>query len=121
MNVIAELEKLNGEQEYDPGIVHYFGGGVYARRGNLRKGFTIEKHAHSYDHLSILGSGKVLLITEGKEPEEIVGPACIEIKKDTKHAIVALEDSVWFCVHATEFPDVDDLHTIKIGESNETI
>lgn len=121
MSIIDELEKLDGKQEYDPGIVHYFGAGIYARKATLYKGYAVQKHSHTYDHLSILASGKVKLVSDNEPDKEITGPACIEIKKGTKHAIVALEDCVWFCLHATEFADVDDLNNVKTGESNETI
>jgi DNA/RNA-binding domain of Phe-tRNA-synthetase-like protein len=41
-------------------------------------------------------------------------PACIEIKKQTNHMITALEDAVWFCVHATDETDVDRIDEVLI-------
>ena len=117
MDILEHLNEMNGVQEYDPKIIHYFGGGVYARQGHIKAGSAIQKHAHSYDHLSILGSGKVQLVSKD-EVVEYTAPACIEIKANIEHAIIALEDCIWFCIHSTEFADVDDLDSVKIGDLN---
>lgn len=117
-NILEMLKEMNGVQDYDPNIIHHFGGGVYARQGNIRKGSAVQKHSHTYDHLSILGSGKVKLVSELGE-QEYTAPTCIEIKAGVEHAIIALEDCVWFCIHSVEHADVDDLDSVKIGELND--
>jgi len=120
MSTILEKarEVPTGYFEHDPQIQHHFGAGVYARQAILLKNHTAKKHIHSYDHLSILGSGKVKVVTEENEVE-YSAPACILIEAGKEHAIVALEDSIWFCIHATEYADVDDIDSVKIGELNE--
>jgi hypothetical protein len=45
-----------------------------------------------------------------------MAPACIEITKNTLHNIEALEDSVWFCVHATEETNLDLIDEVLIGK-----
>lgn len=117
-NIFDILKEKQGGQDYDPNIIHHFGAGVYARQATLKAGSAIQKHIHSYDHLSILGSGKVKLFKNDGTEQEFIGPACIEIKAGIEHAILALEDCVWFCVHSTEFADVDDLDEVKTGELN---
>lgn len=107
-----------GTIDYDLGIVHHFGAGVYARQAILLKDHVVKKHIHEYDHLSILGSGKVVVSTEDGD-RIFNAPACILIEAKKEHAIVALEDSIWFCIHATEYADVDDIDGVKIGELND--
>ena len=117
MTILKQLQDMNGVQEYSPEIQHHFGSGVYARQGFIKKGSAVQKHSHTYSHLSILASGKVVLVSE-KENKTFIAPACIEIPANEEHAIIAVEDSVWFCIHATEFADVDDLDSVRIGEVN---
>ena len=100
--------------EIDLGIVHHFSDGVYARQMALPKDHFAVTHAHEYDHLSILASGRVIVEIDGNS-EEFAAPACINISAGKHHRIVALEDSVWFCVHATDETDVDKLDEVLIG------
>lgn len=30
MSILKQLQDMNGHQDYDPNIIHHFGGGVYA-------------------------------------------------------------------------------------------
>jgi quercetin dioxygenase-like cupin family protein len=82
-------------------VVHHFSAGVYAKEQYLKAGYSVETHAHKYDHLSIMAGGPVLVDCDG-EVTEYAGHACIHIKAGVKHKITALGDSVWFCIHATE-------------------
>ena len=85
--------------------VHHFGGKVYAKQYTLAAGASIVQHRHSFDHLSILASGKVMIHVDG-ETTELEGPACITIQAQKHHAIKALTDTVWFCVHAFDDHDL---------------
>lgn len=100
--------------EIDLGVVHHFSDGLYARQMMLPKDHFAVTHAHEYDHLSILASGRVTVDIDGKV-EEFVAPACINIAAGKHHRIVALEDAVWFCIHATDETDVDKLDQVLIG------
>lgn len=82
-------------------IEHHFGGGTYAKQYTLPAGEWIVQHKHVYDHLSILASGTVLLNVDGAT-REITGPACLVIEKNKHHAVKAVGDAVWFCIHATD-------------------
>lgn len=100
------------------GIVHHFGGGVYAKEAVIRKGYFAEQHEHPYDHLSILASGRVLVEVDGV-PKEYQGTHCITIAAGKAHKVTALEDSVWFCIHATDETDpskVDDVILNREGD-----
>lgn len=116
MKTISELHKeLNGTFEVDLGIVHNFSDGLYAKQMVIPKGYAVGQHQHEFSHLSILAKGKVLVKTD--ENEQIFeAPACIEIKKGINHAIIALENSTWFCIHATDETDVDNIDKVLIGK-----
>ena len=66
----------------------------------IPQGFEVQTHKHKFDHLSILAFGKVVVICDGVR-KGYIGDSCIIIKKNVAHSIVALEDSVWYCVHGT--------------------
>ena len=87
---------------------HFFTEGVYARKMSIPKGMQVPTHKHVYDHLSILAQGRVR-VAVGPVITEYVAPAMIEIKKNIAHKITAIEDSVWFCVHATDATDIESL------------
>jgi quercetin dioxygenase-like cupin family protein len=96
-------------------VVHHFSDGVYAKEQRLAAGFTVETHAHKYDHLSIMSGGPVLVDCDG-DVTEYIGYACITIKAGVKHRIEAKGDSVWFCIHATDETDptrVDEVLILK--------
>ena len=94
---------------------HHFSSGVYAREMTLKEGFYAETHSHKYDHLSILSSGAVI-VESNNESHFYEAPACIEIKAEVKHKITALSDVVWFCIHATEETDIEQLDEVLIKE-----
>lgn len=100
--------------DIDLGISHHFSDGVYARQMMLPKDHFAVTHAHEYDHLSILASGRVTVEIDGNA-KEFAAPACINIAAGKHHRIVALEDSVWFCIHATDETDPGKLDEVLIG------
>lgn len=57
-------------------------------------------HKHTYDHISLLAKGSVVVTVNGQETT-FTAPHMIYISKDYDHEIVALEDNtLWFCIHA---------------------
>jgi hypothetical protein len=94
---------------------HFFSQGLYAKKMIIPAGTQIPTHQHVYDHLSILAQGTVR-VTTGVVTQEYRAPAMIEIKKELVHTIRAIEDSVWFCVHATEETDIDKIDQTLISE-----
>ena len=99
--------------EIDLNISHHFSDGVYARKMLLPAGHFAVTHAHEYDHLSILAAGIVELEADGVV-QMLRSPACVTILANTHHQITALEDAVWFCIHATDETDVDKLDEVLI-------
>jgi quercetin dioxygenase-like cupin family protein len=96
-------------------IQHHFSDGLYAKECVFPKGSQIVQHKHHYDHLSILATGKVLVVEDDKE-YEVIAPACINIKANKHHGVLALEDCIWFCIHATSETDVDKIDEVLIKE-----
>ena len=97
-------------------LAHHFSDGLYAKEIPLKKGSFAVQHKHEYSHLSILAKGRVLVkIDESDDVEEFVAPACINIEAGKHHGIMALEDSVWFCIHATEETDLDKIDEVLIA------
>jgi quercetin dioxygenase-like cupin family protein len=95
-------------------ITHHFSDGLYAKEMRLNAGEVILKHTHEFSHLSILAQGKVAVM-KGDEVEVIEAPACIEIKAGLVHGVKAIEDCVWFCIHATDEKDESKVDEILIG------
>ena len=94
---------------------HHFSSGVYAREMTLAKDHFVFSHKHKYDHLSILASGEVLVEIDGIK-KFYAAPSCIEVKAGIEHKITALENVVWFCIHATEETDLNQLDEVLTGE-----
>lgn len=114
MKTISNLHKImSGVFEIDLGIKHNFSDGLYAKEMFIPKGFAIGQHAHKFSHLSILAKGKVIVKTDNSEVN-YEAPACLEIKEGINHAIEALEDTIWYCIHATNETDIDKIDNIFI-------
>lgn len=96
-------------------VVHHFSDGLYAKEIPIPKDAFVMQHKHEYSHLSILAKGSVLVKTDDNV-EEIKAPACINIAAGKYHSIMALEDSVWFCIHATEETDLDKIDAVLVEQ-----
>ena len=96
-------------------VTHFFSDGVYAKQMLLLENHSAQTHVHKYDHLSILAYGRVVIAVDGKQ---IIynAPACIEIKAGQEHSILAVEDSVFYCVHATKEKDETKIYSELIKE-----
>jgi quercetin dioxygenase-like cupin family protein len=100
--------------DFDLCIEHNFAAGVYAKKMVVPANHFVVKHKHDYDHLSILASGRVYVDIDGQVTEQ-TAPACIKIEAGKSHKVVAIEDSVWFCIHATDETDSDKVDEVLIG------
>lgn len=96
-------------------IEHHFGGGVYAKETRIPAGYLLGQHAHKHDHLSILASGVITLTVDG-ELKTLTGPACITIEAGKHHTVHAVTNAVWYCVHATDCTDADQVDAVLIQE-----
>lgn len=99
--------------EIDLKIQHHFSDGIYAKQMELPKDHYAVSHKHTYDHLSILAAGVVLVEVDGIETT-YTAPACLNIVAGAEHKITALEDSFWYCIHATTETDVAMIDNVLI-------
>ena len=95
-------------------VAHYFSDGVYCKMMFLLKDHSAPTHVHKYDHLSILAYGRVVIAVNGNQLI-YTAPACIEIKAGQEHSILAVEDSIFYCIHATNEKDINKIDETLIG------
>jgi quercetin dioxygenase-like cupin family protein len=73
---------------------------MFVRQMHFKEsGHTEQGHEHSFDHLTLLATGK-LLVEVGEETTIFTAPTMIYIKKDVTHKLTALEpNTVAYCIH----------------------
>ncbi|GAC1609424.1 MAG: hypothetical protein NVS3B3_15980 [Aquirhabdus sp.] len=81
-------------------VVHHESDGMYTKEIHIPAGIAMGKEMHAYSHLSILGKGSIKLIRDDTEVE-LSAPQCLHIKAGVWHTVIAVTDTVWYCVHAT--------------------
>jgi len=100
-------------------IEHYFSSGVYAKETRIPAGSWLVQHAHLHDHMSILASGSVELMVDGKT-SVLHAPACLTIEAGKHHGVKSITDVVWYCIHATNCTDADEVDNVIVAPVNET-
>jgi quercetin dioxygenase-like cupin family protein len=66
----------------------------------VKAGDMEEGHAHCFDHLTLLASGRIRLTALGKS-DDFTAPHHIFIKAGVEHELLALEDNTTaHCIHA---------------------
>ena len=98
-------------------IQHHFSSGVYAKETRIPAGFVLVQHAHKHDHLSILASGSVELVVDGVK-SVVHAPGRLTIAAGKHHGIKSLTDVVWYCVHATDCVDENEVDETLIVSDN---
>jgi quercetin dioxygenase-like cupin family protein len=99
-------------------IEHHFGAGVYAKETHIPAGNVLVQHKHHFDHLSILASGSIELMVD--DVKTIVhAPACLTIEANKHHGVKSLTDVVWYCVHATDCTDTDEIDEVLIAPGDD--
>jgi quercetin dioxygenase-like cupin family protein len=76
----------------------------------INTGDTHDGHAHTFDHITLLATGKVLMKHDNGE-QEFTAPHLIVTPKGIVHQFTALEpNTVFCCIHAIRDGDgVDDI------------
>jgi mannose-6-phosphate isomerase-like protein (cupin superfamily) len=98
-------------------IHHHFSSGVYAKEMRMPADYLLLHHKHTFSHLSILASGSIELIVDG-EKKVIHAPACLTIAAGKHHGVKSLTDVVWYCIHATDCTDENEVDEVLIVPSN---
>lgn len=76
------------------------------------------QHKHNYSHLSVLAKGKVVVLVDDEDSKIVEAPACLEIASGKHHAVKALTDCVWFCIHATDEKDASKVDEVLISKGD---
>ena len=98
-------------------IHHHFSSGVYAKETRIPAGFILVQHVHKHDHLSILASGSVEMVVDDVK-SVVHAPACLTIAAGKHHGIKSLTDVVWYCVHATDCTDENEVDEVLVEPDN---
>ncbi len=56
---IAHAATLKPKPIEEMDVIHHFGSGMYIKETRFKAGDWGEKHTHSFDHLSVLVSGRI--------------------------------------------------------------
>lgn len=100
--------------------IHHFAPGIYGREIYLPKGSRVIGKLHRHSHLNILAHGRVKVATEDGI-EELASPCIWTSNAGTKRVVIALEDSIWICVHPTETTDLDKIEAATIAPNYQAL
>lgn len=90
---------------------------MYAKETRIPAGFILVQHVHKHDHLSILASGSVEMVVDDVK-SVVHAPACLTIAAGKHHGIKSLTDVVWYCVHATDCTDENEVDEVLVEPGN---
>lgn len=97
-------------------VKHHFSNGIYAREIFIPKGTLLTGKIHKHEHLNVISKGKIKVLTE--QGAQIVEAPCTIISAPmTKRVGLALEDTVWITIHATNETDLVKLEEDFIHQS----
>ena len=82
---------------------------MFVRQMHFKEAGACEQgHAHVFDHLTLLASGKLLVEANG-ETTEYTAPTMIYIDSEVEHKLTALEpETVAYCIHGLRDTNVSD-------------
>jgi quercetin dioxygenase-like cupin family protein len=86
----------------------------------VNAGDTHNGHAHTFDHITLLANGKVLMKHDNGE-QEFTAPHLIVTPKGITHRFIALEPgTVFCCIHAIRDGDnVDDVASPNLTQAQQ--
>lgn len=95
---------------------HYFANGVYGRAITMPQGALIVGKLHKKEHLCIVASGEVSVLTE-QGPTRLKAGEVFASYPGTKRVLYAHEETVWVTVHPNPMNerDTDRLETDYIA------
>lgn len=99
-------------------LAHHFGddgSGVYVKETRIPAGMALVMHTHTHTHKSVLccGTARVRI---GDDVRTVAGPAVLSVVCGVAHAVEAVTDCTWLCIHATDETDPYRIdHTLTEG------
>lgn len=98
-------------------VKDYFAPGIYAREMLIPEGTILTGKIHKYANLSIMSKGALRLFMEDGTIKEVRAPYTYVAPPGTRRAAIALEDTIWTVVHATEQTDLAVIEREFIAQS----
>lgn len=80
---------------------HHSAEGLYAREIFIPAGTLLTGKVHKCEHLNIVSKGKIVVWTEDGM-KEVSAPFTMVSRPGTKRVGLAVEDTVWTTIHATD-------------------
>lgn len=112
-NITDDMVRL--PDEVTP-VKHHFAYGVYGREMFIPKGVAVIGKIHKRQTMNFLMQGCLEMNANGVK-ETVKAPAVIIGVPGTQRAVLAVEDSIWVCVHPTEETDLDMIENQFIARS----
>lgn len=84
----------------------FTGAGLHVKLTEIPKGVRLVQHSHTYDHLSVLLSGRVVVMSNGDTVifDATNGPKSMVIEAGRVHSVHAVTNATWLCVHRDNEP-----------------
>jgi hypothetical protein len=95
----AELKKLPQLEDEDYSLVEYKVGDLYARQITIKKDVCLTGRIYKRDHLEIMLSGDIVILSADGGTTRYTGYNVIEAKAGKRQAGFALEDTVWMTIN----------------------
>ena len=96
----------------------HFSYGLYARELKIPKGCILVGKLHKYPQLNILAEGEIEVLVDD-HVEHLKAPFVISSPAGTKRIAIALEDTTWITIHATDETDVNKIEEYFIAQTEE--
>lgn len=107
------VDALEVEMMKHPGVelplVHRFTPGLYTREIHMPAGALIVSKIHRTEHQFIVSRGRLAVMTDLGEWEEIVAPYHGITRPGTRRVLYIIEDTVWTTFHATDKTDPESV------------
>lgn len=97
---------MKNQPQIDIFTKFHFAEGLVTKEMHIPAGVTLGKHVHTYSHQSILAKGQIIL-HKGDEVAMLHAPVVLEVTAGVEHAVEALTDTVWYCVHNSDYAEKD--------------
>lgn len=95
---------------------HFFGPSLYIKQVTMPAGAVIVGKVHRVEHMCVMLTGRMILVTEDGEKKELCAPATFVGKPGRKVAYI-LEDVVFQNIYATDETDVEKLENMFVDNS----
>lgn len=94
-----ELFKLPQLVEEDYSLVEYKSGDLYGRQITIKKGTCLTGRVYKRDHIEIMLSGDIFILSADGGTKRYTGQNVIEAKAGKRQAGLAVEDTVWLTIN----------------------